>query len=248
MDIYKNTNLNNIDSEEWKDIVGYDGVYMVSNMGRVKSLSRMTPNGRHFPTIIKKQSFNRGGYLHVVLYGGSRSKTWTIHKLVGKHYLCNPENKKTINHKNGIKTDNRASELEWFTYKEQVIHAFKIGLNVMPKGIRRNRALSDEDVFFVFNSDKTNTELANIYSLDQTTISNIKTGRNWSSLTGKKYNRMNRDISMEDISEILKSKSPFGGISEKLNISKSVISNIRMGWSHNHLTGLPKKSSKKNKW
>lgn len=102
-------------AEIWKDIKGYEGLYMVSNEGRVKSLrpgSRIrSEDGTLYPTI------NDIGYVIVTLYNGKNRKKHTVHRLVAEAFIENPENKQIINHKDENKTNNRAENLEWCDYR-----------------------------------------------------------------------------------------------------------------------------------
>ncbi len=128
MEIYKNYSLENIDGEEWRDIEGYEGLYQVSNMGRVKSLEReyKSNNGKgteyigKTKTRILKSGFNGDGYLQVALCRDSKCKYTKVHKLVAKAFVPNPENKPTIDHINTIRHDNRVCNLRYFTWKEQM--------------------------------------------------------------------------------------------------------------------------------
>lgn len=109
--------------EIWKDIEGYEGLYQVSNMGRVKSLERKVPHWSGERTVkerILKLGMDRGGYLQVNLYACGKLKTHKVHLLVCEAFHDNLENKKDVNHINENKTDNRVCNLEWLTRKENI--------------------------------------------------------------------------------------------------------------------------------
>lgn len=113
--------------EIWKDIKGYEGLYQVSNLGRVKSLDREILylvkgkyNAKRFYNgkIVTPFSL-KNEYLCVSLHNGKNTKKRTVHRLVAEAFITNYENKPTVNHKNHIRTDNRVENLEWATYPEQ---------------------------------------------------------------------------------------------------------------------------------
>jgi hypothetical protein len=108
--------------EIFKDIIGYEGLYQISNLGNVKSLKFK----KH---IILKGGIDLSGYKIVSLRDSNKKQsTKTVHRLVALSFLKNPENKLTVNHINGIKTDNNLINLEWNTYTENMNHSFKNGL------------------------------------------------------------------------------------------------------------------------
>lgn len=112
-----------IEEEIWLPVLGFERFYSVSNFGRVKSLHK---NGK-----ILKQNKSKHGYLYVILTNETQRKGFRINRLVAIAFIPNQYNKPIVNHKNGIKTDNRSVNLEWYTYKENREHA--ISINLMPR-------------------------------------------------------------------------------------------------------------------
>ena len=104
------------DNEIWKDIKGYEGLYQVSNLGRVKSLNY---NHTKKEKILKPQLM-RNGYLRINLHVINKNKIFNVHRLVADAFIPNTDKKTQVNHINEIKTDNRASNLEWMNCKENV--------------------------------------------------------------------------------------------------------------------------------
>lgn len=102
--------------EIWKDIIGYEGLYQVSNLGRVKSLGNGGSNNSK--ERIMKLKIGSRGYYEVSLCKEGKHKTFTIHRLVAMTFIPNPQNYPCVNHKSEIKTDNRVDNLEWVTQKE----------------------------------------------------------------------------------------------------------------------------------
>ena len=100
--------------EIWKRLNEH---YEVSNYGNVKSLRK---------NIILKPSIRPDGYYFLNVSGFRHRRTWKVHQLIAHVFLPNSENKPQINHKNGIKTDNRVDNLEWCTASENVRHSFDV--------------------------------------------------------------------------------------------------------------------------
>lgn len=109
--------------EKWKSVVGYEGVYSVSNMGSVRRDKkwRNTYIGR-----ILKPRVDNFGYEVLTLSNNGKVKLVKVHKLVMNAFVGSVPNNKNVNHKNGIKTDNRLSNLEYLTQSENVSHAYNV--------------------------------------------------------------------------------------------------------------------------
>jgi hypothetical protein len=136
---YRNLSLENIECEIWKDIKDYEGLYQVSNMGRLKRLKRKIVTINNITKTVKEkilfQRINKKGYLVITLNKSKNGlvRTRSVHQLVGIAFIPNPENKITINHINGNKTDNKVSSIEWATQKENIEHAWRTGLSKSQK-------------------------------------------------------------------------------------------------------------------
>lgn len=131
-------------AETWKDIPGYEGLYSISSIGRVKSISHKVKancNGgiRRTSESEKKGIVGWHGYVWISLCKNGVSKTHSVHRLVAQAFIPNIDKKPQVNHKNGVKTDNRVENLEWCTNSENQVHAVISGLNKVSK-----RVLCDE--------------------------------------------------------------------------------------------------------
>lgn len=105
--------------EIWRDVEGYEGLYQVSNLGRVKSLSRVFSKGTK---ILKPLKIN-SGYFIVNLWKNNRCTHKLIHRLVANEFIDNPHKKKCVNHIDGNKENNNINNLEWVTPSENLSHA-----------------------------------------------------------------------------------------------------------------------------
>lgn len=106
----------------WKEIKGYENSYWINNFGYIK---RIYSNGSEK---VLKQQLNKGGYLYVCLCKNGTKKFVRVHKLVAETFIKNDSKNKEINHINGIKTDNRVENLEYVSRSENLLHAYRCGL------------------------------------------------------------------------------------------------------------------------
>lgn len=130
--------MNNIDNEHWKDIDGYDGLYQVSDFGRVRSL-------KFGKTRIRKPIIDRYGYLQVGLCKDGKERKFKVHRLVAQAFIPNDDETKTIiNHRNSIRDCNRVDNLEWCDYQynntyNDIHHRRKRSKQYFPPNYKRDK-------------------------------------------------------------------------------------------------------------
>lgn len=152
---YRNNHRNKIidlENEIWKDIPDFGGFYQISNFGRIKSKDRMF-NGRLFLGKIKKicetskRKNSKQGYLCTRMKDlNGKSHCLYIHRLVAETFIPNPENKPTVNHKDGNKHNNNVKNLEWCTFSENNKHAIENHLRPKYCGFLKYKLVNDTAV------------------------------------------------------------------------------------------------------
>jgi hypothetical protein len=125
-----NLSLKNIKGEFWKDIPDFEGKYQVSNKGRIKSLKRIINcrwgENHNCKERILKLETDKDGYKIANLKGIDKINKKKVHRLVAFAFIPNPDNLPEVNHKKGDKWDNRDSQLEWSTTKDNMKHSFRV--------------------------------------------------------------------------------------------------------------------------
>jgi len=162
--------------EQWRDIEGYEGLYQVSNMGRIKSLSRKYTGKDK----ILKPHYNHEGYPMTSLSVNKKKKNFKMQRFIANAFIPNPENKPVTNHINGIKADIRAENLEWCTHKENTAHAIRTGL-MDNSGENCNFTKLNEFQVRVIRKcdDLTRAELAKIFNISADNIWRIRKRYTW---------------------------------------------------------------------
>lgn len=108
--------------EEWKPVVGYEGLYEVSNLARVKRVFRVITRSdgvvRRFDENIRKLSVNKRGYSRLMLCKDGVLKNFELHRLIAEAFIPNPQNLPVVRNLNDVKSDNRIENLAWGTHKD----------------------------------------------------------------------------------------------------------------------------------
>jgi len=119
----------------WESIKGFEGLYEISDQGRVKSLGKgksTNPNNCIARGLKLKTTTN--GYINCKLLNKGKAHHLLVHRLVALHFIDNPDKKKEVNHKDGDKTNNCIENLEWVTSSENQKHAYLLGLQKIRSG------------------------------------------------------------------------------------------------------------------
>jgi hypothetical protein len=174
--------------ETWKPIVGWEARYEISDLGRVRRSSRGSGT---FIGRIRKTPPNHKGYptVHLIRDDGSKT-TPVVHRLVTAAFLGPCPTGKEVNHKDGDKTNNALSNLEYVSASENLTHSYRVlGRKAAPKygSAYALSKLKEEQVLEIverLKGGETQQSLAYYFGVTQTLISTIKLGKSWSHLTG----------------------------------------------------------------
>ena len=157
------------ENEIWKDIIGYEN-YKISSFGRI--FNKKT-NKYKKPTLYKH-------YYTIMLSIKNIKKTFLVHRLVAQTFIDNPYNKKFVNHENGLKIDNKVSNLSWVTSIENSKHAYDTGLNKKQRGINNPHAkLTEKQVLEIYHAKGSRKNIAAHFNITIDNVYQIKNKKRW---------------------------------------------------------------------
>lgn len=205
--------------------IGFDK-YCACRSGRIYSLRA----GRYLTPVVQKS-----GYCHVTLSQDGKKSNFLVHRLIAIAFIPNPDEKPTVNHKDGNKQNNSLGNLEWMTQKEQIHHALLTGL----MGGTRNpdRALDDEQAHQVCKliaDSWRNKDIAQAMNIDQQLVANIRYGKDYQEISCEyDFNNIlpsRRKMSVEKLTricELLEEGKKYSEIRSEVDVSTSAISTIK---------------------
>ena len=179
--------------EIWKDIKGYEGLYQVSNFGRIKSLDKIVNTNNQYGNVstktikgkILKQRILRK-YFSIGLTKNKKQKTFFVHRIVAENFIENENNYPCINHKDGNKLNNYINNLEFTTYRENSLHSIYVLKNKLPpihKGEKNNFSKHTkkeiEELRQKRKSGHTLKQLSKEYDYTISHVYNICKNRSW---------------------------------------------------------------------
>lgn len=232
--------------ETWRPVVGYEGSYEVSSLGRVRSVERLVPcknrwgqiGERRYKGRVVKPYPNRG-YLYVWLSVDGVQSIHPVHRIVAVAFHGTRPEGFEPNHENGDKADNRAANLSWTTRRENVRHAHDV-LGSHNRGERNGRAkLTDEqaqEIRRCLESGETGKAVAKRFGISPNTVSRIRNGAGWSKVVGEPLGAAHTlsEHRVKSIRRQLAKGVPTDAIAAKFGVSRTHVYRIRNGntWRH----------------
>ena len=219
-------------NEIWLALPGFEGAYEISNMGRVRSLDRfIIDNGltrkRFRKGRVLKPGRNTNGYLHIFATYKNKQKAIQVHQGVMQTFVGPQEKGIEVMHNNGIKSDNKLSNLSYGTRKDNVKDSFRLNEYLMGEAAPWSK-LANEDVINICKDPRFISEISKSYNVSTGTISMIKNRKMWKSLT-KDIEIVHKGIfcksrfSREEWLAHFKSGKTYRQVAKEFNIVPSIV-------------------------
>lgn len=168
--------------EIWKDIPGYEGRYLASSFGRIRTAERWVVRPKKgkpgMRSRIIQPCINRCGYVMVGLGKWKERRTFTVHRIITKTFLENPEGKEFVNHKDFDRTNNHVSNLEWCTRRENTDHALQNGRYWRGEG-NHSTKINEKAVRHIRKREMTQRAYQSLYGIDHSCICRIQKRKTW---------------------------------------------------------------------
>lgn len=242
--------------EEWKDVPGYEGIYEVSSFGRIKSIARMKQARVDYLPYQTTERFlyqqkSKNGYMMVCLAKDGAKRTYSVHRLVLRAFLGEPQHKHEACHANGIRDDNRIENLRWDTrvnnFKDRESHG-----NTARGEKNGWSKLNDETVKLILADGRSNREIAKTYGIASVTVDKIKNRQAWAHVESDNIiptDKLRRDgpkgernasakLNEEKVRQILMDTRSNSDIARDYGITRTAVFYIktRKNWRHVNVT------------
>jgi len=184
MEIWQNLQIEDLEGEVWKPIKDYEGLYEISNMGRVKSLSRKTKTKILTKDKIMKTKKGGGGYIQAKLSKKSKIYSPIVSRLVAEAFCEKPHYANVVNHIDSVRHNNIWTNLEWVTHSQNMKHAFKCGHHTQ-KGEKNNMAKLNMEIvkeirkYAEENSHLSQRQIAEKFGLKRENVKDVITYKTW---------------------------------------------------------------------
>lgn len=222
--------IRTLDGEEWRPISGYEGLYQVSNLGRVKSSHNSKEQKILSPALSSR------GYLFVVLHKNGCKKTFRLNRLVAITFIANPENKPEVDHIDGHKLNNHVSNLQWATRSENQNYALALGLRKHGEKHDQSKRTSEQVLYIRENPHNlAQRKLAEKFGVAKTTIADIQRGKKYKDIGGnvREAYTQPQNKTPDDVRKKIKEEYVFGskefgcyGLARKYGIGSTTVHEI----------------------
>jgi len=233
-----------ISNEQWLPIPGYEGIYSVSNLGRIRTHKRSVERGNSFLTVpdkIMKTPSDGKGYAHFNARKEGKTKTLWVHICVAAAFKGKRPEGYDVRHLDGNPANNAIQNLEYGTRVQNINDSIKHGTHLFGAK-KKNAKLSDSEAIAISQSNDTCAQLAVTYNVSAGTIHAIRSGRAWGIVTKNfrkdTYRRPagNHKLSPEDVRKIFESEQSQVALAKLYNVEKNTIYRIKRGLAWQFIT------------
>jgi len=223
--------------ERWSKLINFNSAYEISDLGGLRSVHRVDISGRERKSQPIKQRISKKYYCSNIRATG-KSITVRTHRLVAEMFVPNPNNYPIVNHIDGNPLNNAYWNLEWTDHMGKTIHAIQNRLTRKPGG--KEKTLTENQVLTIFKSDRTTLILSHRFKVCLDTINQIRNGKKWGWLTGKKY--VSKDGNRKYV-EHNGEKLTYSQLAKKIGSTPATITyRLGQGWSVDKIiANTPKK-------